>query len=425
LLSQLPQLQHCVGGDNGAFGWELEVTNPTHNHMPTGQLGLPQMRKADFDNAALFLIEDGVHYNTPPGTVYAKLIKKGYHVSHKDVCNCMATCQLQELGGHSKIEALWDKLQKDFRDEDPDPIFPLGGSHQPVTYFAMKECDEEGCLKSLVWAHPYSIQRLKQHPDMVMLDCTYKTNRFNMPFLHVVGVTSMNRTFNIVFCFMPNELEESYKHPIHSLLALFDLTRVSPRIFITNNKTALKSNLTRFFPGIPQQACLWHLMNNLEVKILEIWSENKAPRGQEHAYKEKKDELLSWFATLVGADTEEGFDKLYKKLQDNYSGVPFILEYIKNGPMKHVEEWAEYTCQYLPSFGQCSTSRLESSHGRLKRSLVTGLDTPMTLSKTCTSSFDMKGMSTRPGLMLRRFVSPHLLIFYTFRSSILVLLWPV
>jgi hypothetical protein len=111
-------------------------------------------------------------------------------------------------------------------------------------------------------------------------------------------------------------------------------------------------------------------MNNLEVKILEIWGENKALRGQEDAYKEKKDELLSQFATLVGANTEEGFDKLYKKLPDDYSGVPFILEYIKNGPMKHVEEWAKYTCQYLPSFGQCSTSWLESSHGRLKRSLV-------------------------------------------------------
>jgi hypothetical protein len=242
-------LQSCVGGDNGAFGWELEVTNPTHNHMPTGRPGLPQMKKADFDNTALFLIEDGVCYITSPGTVYTKLIEKGYHVSHKDVCNYMATCRLQELGGCSKIEALWDKLLKDSWDEDPDPIFPLGGSHQPVTYFATEECDEEGHLKSLFWAHPYSIQMLKQHPNVVMLDCTYKTNRFNMPFLHIVGVTSMNRTFDIAFCFMPNELKESYKHPIHSLLALFDLTGVSPRIFINNNETALKSNLTYFFPS--------------------------------------------------------------------------------------------------------------------------------------------------------------------------------
>jgi hypothetical protein len=113
-------LQCCVGGDNGAFGWEVEVTNPTHNHIPTGWLGLPQTRKADFDNMALFLIEDRACYNTPPGTVYAKLIEKGYHVSHKDVCNCMATCQLQELGGCSKIEALWDELRKDFWDEDLD-----------------------------------------------------------------------------------------------------------------------------------------------------------------------------------------------------------------------------------------------------------------------------------------------------------------
>jgi hypothetical protein len=120
----------------------------------------------------------------------------------------------------------------------------------------MQEEDNEGHLNALFWAHLYVIKMLKEHSDVVMLDCTYKTNQFNMPFLHIVGVTSMDKTYDIAFCLLPNEEEGTYNFAIACLKALFDTVDRTPRIFITNHKVALKNRLYNHFPTVPQRACL-------------------------------------------------------------------------------------------------------------------------------------------------------------------------
>jgi hypothetical protein len=40
----------------------------------------------------------------------------------------------------------------------------------------MQEEDNKGYLNALFWAYLYVIKMLKEHPNVVMLDCMYKTN---------------------------------------------------------------------------------------------------------------------------------------------------------------------------------------------------------------------------------------------------------
>jgi hypothetical protein len=82
---------------------------------------------------------------------------------------------------------------------------------------------------------------LREHPNVVMLDCTYKTNKFNMPFLYIVGVTSIDLTYNIAFYLLLNKEETTYNFAVLCLKALFKQEGVSPRIFITNYEVALKN----------------------------------------------------------------------------------------------------------------------------------------------------------------------------------------
>ena len=140
-----------------------------------------------------------------------------------------------------------------------------------------------------------------------------------MPLLHIVGATSMNRIFDVGFCMMPDELEGTYQWAVNCLKELYNIIKRSPRIFITDNEAALKSCLHRTFEGVPQRACLWHLLNNVECKVLEYWGENRAPWGQEARFKALKEEFLSAFQRIVDARTEEQFTKLYNKLKTEYS----------------------------------------------------------------------------------------------------------
>jgi hypothetical protein len=45
----------------------------------------------------------------------------------------------------------------------------------------------------------------------LLLDCTYKTNRFNMPLLNICGVTGNNKTPQFALCFLSSEKEEDYQ----------------------------------------------------------------------------------------------------------------------------------------------------------------------------------------------------------------------
>jgi hypothetical protein len=160
-----------------------------------------------------------------------------------------------------------------------------------------------------------------------------------------------------------------YAHVATTSTAVNEIHGRTPRLFITDHEPALKNRLAQWF-DVPQRACLWHLMKNLECKVLKIWGENKALRGPEEKYKELKNDFMLRFTEMVNATTEDDFDDLYAWIKTDYTTIPYILAYIEDNMMLLEDEWAEYICQYMPGFGQRTTSRLKSSHGKLKRVLV-------------------------------------------------------
>lgn len=49
------------------------------------------------------------------------------------------------------------------------------------------------------------------------MDCTYKTNEFEMPLLNVVGVTGMNTTIHLAHTFMAGQATADYEWRITQL----------------------------------------------------------------------------------------------------------------------------------------------------------------------------------------------------------------
>ncbi|KAI5663166.1 hypothetical protein M9H77_22489 [Catharanthus roseus] len=53
-----------------------------------------------------------------------------------------------------------------------------------------KKCDNNNILSDIVVA-PTSIQIMRMWPYILVMDMTYKTNKYNMPLLEIVGMTPM------------------------------------------------------------------------------------------------------------------------------------------------------------------------------------------------------------------------------------------
>jgi hypothetical protein len=62
-----------------------------------------------------------------------------------------------------------------------------------------------------------------------LLDCTYKTNKFGMPLLNVVSITSTYATFNAGFAFLHAENEEAYAWVLQQFFEV-----MIPKVLCTN-----------------------------------------------------------------------------------------------------------------------------------------------------------------------------------------------
>jgi hypothetical protein len=46
--------------------------------------------------------------------------------------------------------------------------------------------------------------------ELIVLDFTYKTNRFNMPLLNIVKIAPINKSFFGANCFLPGEINKNF-----------------------------------------------------------------------------------------------------------------------------------------------------------------------------------------------------------------------
>ncbi|MFQ6639292.1 hypothetical protein Gotur_016571 [Gossypium turneri] len=77
-------------------------------------------------------------------------------------------------------------------------------------------------------------------------DATYKTNKYDLPFVQIVGVTSINKTFSIAFAFIINEKKENYNWALTCLKLTLEEC-MYPRVIVTDRELALMNACQQVF----------------------------------------------------------------------------------------------------------------------------------------------------------------------------------
>ena len=70
--------------------------------------------------------------------------------------------------------------------------------------------DEEQRLQSLFFAYNESIKLYEQFHHVILMDCTYETNKYNLPALNICTVTGSNKTITVGLCLLPGETEDHF-----------------------------------------------------------------------------------------------------------------------------------------------------------------------------------------------------------------------
>ncbi|XP_012833250.1 PREDICTED: protein FAR1-RELATED SEQUENCE 5-like [Erythranthe guttata] len=155
--------------DNEKAEWKLDVYSGIHNHnlfenlnghSYTGRLSKERtsfvhtMKKAMVKpRAILRLLKE-----KDPSNV----------TGIKTVYNTISKLNFSELSGRSQLQLLFVKLKED-------------------EYLSYHRSNELNAITDLLWIHPKCIKLAQSYPYVFIIDCTYKTNRYGLPFLEIVG----------------------------------------------------------------------------------------------------------------------------------------------------------------------------------------------------------------------------------------------
>jgi hypothetical protein len=111
----------------------------------------------------------------------------------------------------------------------------------------------------------------------VLIDCTYKTNKFRMPLLNICAVTPNKKMLQISLCFLSSEKEVDYECAIAWFYELMQNEQIEePLCFVTDRELALMNALDTTFPNSAHLLCTWHVNMNILANCRKHFAKDKA-----------------------------------------------------------------------------------------------------------------------------------------------------
>ncbi|XP_057418445.1 protein FAR1-RELATED SEQUENCE 6-like [Lotus japonicus] len=216
---------------------------------------------------------------------------------------------------------------------------------------------EEGStvIQSLFWAHLVSIQLFNQFSTVVLLDSTYKTNKYRIPLLEMVGMTSVGFTYTIAFGYMCNEREPEVTWALQKLRGLLLREEDMPKVVVTDKDTALMNAVTATFPTAAHLLCQFHIAKCVKAKC-KLTIEDK----------EMWDDVGDAWNRVMYAESAEEFNPSMDFLRSLVGEHSDLMHYIKETwlPFKH--KFVKYAIDRYMHMGNTTTNRVEGAHTKLK-----------------------------------------------------------
>ena len=273
-------------------------------------------------------------------------------ITTKQIHNALARHRRDELAGCTPLQFLYDELDKS-------------------DFFVRDTRDPTGRLSTLFLAPKSGLELLRQFPDVWQLDCTYNTNRFNMPLLNICGTTNTKKTFSIASVFLSGEAEDQYRWAIAALLTSAALAGIPPpRVIVTDRELALINALASFkeLKNTVQLLFRWHVSKNVLAKTKAYFLKASRVNGRIERAPSFTLFLKEWEA-LIGSDDVNSFNQRLQAYKAS-GHPPAALHYTLQ---TWLEPWRDQlvTCfvNQHRHFGHTTTSIAEGLHSSMKRFL--------------------------------------------------------
>ncbi|KAI5419464.1 hypothetical protein KIW84_043584 [Lathyrus oleraceus] len=217
-------------------------------------------------------------------------------------------------------------------------------------YWSRKKDDSE-VVREIFWAHPDSVKLLNIFPIVLVMDSTYKTNKYRQPLFEIVGMTSTELTFAVGFAYMESEQTENFCWVLEKLKELFVKKDMCPQVILTDRDLALMKAIEVVFPNSINLLCRFHINKNVGAKC------------KQHVVNDLQKTIDTLWMEVVWASDEVEYGQRLHQLEQacvDYSG---FINYVKDTwltPHRHrfVGAWINRVLH----LGNTTTNRDPSYH---------------------------------------------------------------
>lgn len=177
---------------NGFWIYSTQADPVPHNHPPfESLLEHPALLRLDEECTKTVEFMMTISATASETLALLKLSFPDKMFNEDLIYNARKAIRKERLGDRAPVQALLDNLKD------------LG-------YHFQLQTNVKNEITHLFLCHPDSIYLSRRFHEVFLMDATYKTNKFRMPLLHVVGQTCFNKSFTSCLVFMEAEKESDY-----------------------------------------------------------------------------------------------------------------------------------------------------------------------------------------------------------------------
>ncbi|KAJ1390985.1 OTU domain [Sesbania bispinosa] len=228
-------------------GWRLNVVCGYHNHEVAENLeGHAYAGRLNVDE--LSLVNDMTKNMVKPRNILLTLKEhnKDNVTTIKQIYNARQACRTSLRGPRTELQHLMKLMERD-----------------KYVYWHRRHEDSD-VVRDIVWTHPDALKLLNLFFIVLIIDTTYKTNKYRLPLLEVVRVTSIELTFSVAFAYMEQEKADNFMWVLEKLKSMISFLDVSPQVIVTDRDIALMNAVEKVFPNATQRSIMVveHRFNN-------------------------------------------------------------------------------------------------------------------------------------------------------------------
>jgi hypothetical protein len=272
-------------------GWTLKYRPDQrfaiHNHEPSQhpsahpvhrQLSRGISQLVSFSNAGL-----------PPKEIQTLVRQSGSLAIRQDIYNRITDVRRDACKGQSPIHTLANQLDKE-------------------GFWSRIQFAPDGRVTVVLFAYPDSLGYLRAYPELLLLDYTYKTNKYGIPLLDMIGIDAAQRSFCIAFVFLSGEIEEDYIWALERLRSLYKQCNAAlPSVILTDRYLILINIASTIFLSATTLLCLWHANKAVLTRYQPAFLE-----------AEKWKEFYDSWHSIINSPTEEEYTERLAEFHRKY-----------------------------------------------------------------------------------------------------------